>query len=408
MLFLSLGGCAMGSKGSIPEKEAVAASVNLDLDVLKEIDEVIEQGIKDHVTPGAVVIIGIPGKVVFKKAYGTLTYEADSTPMQLDTIFGLASISKVVGTATATMLLIQDGKLTLEDPVRNFVPGYDTEDKKDITIYHLLNHTSGLPAYCTASKVKEAEEPNLSKHENLIRYISRLPLKYETGKGYTYSCLNFLTLAYINQKILGYNQDKFLRERIYGPLGMKDTTYYLTEEQKRRTAPTIKSESEFRQGEVHDPLAYYSVSEEYAPGNAGLFSTAPDLAKYCCMILQKGTYNGKEIFTPGTVQLMTTKQVPEGVDINRALAFGIHEDFPWATSLNQKRGHEVVGHTGYTGTYIRIDKYARNYLVLLTNRVYPDDSGKVTPLRKAVIRLLVESNPLYKDVIPEKEDEEKE
>jgi CubicO group peptidase (beta-lactamase class C family) len=204
--------------------------------------------------------------------------------------------------------------------------------------------------------------------------------------------------------VLGHNQDKFLKERIYGPLGMKDSTYYLTEEQVKRTAPTIKSDAEFRQGKVHDPLAYYSVNKDYSSGNAGLFSTAPDLEKYCKMILNQGSYNGKQIIKPGLVHLMTSIQSPEGTDARRGLGFGVSESFPWATSLNQSIGNEVAAHTGYTGTLVRIDKHAKTYLVLLTNRVYPDDKAKVTPLRKAVITTMLESQPIYAEIV-EKEKE---
>lgn len=367
---------------------------------LNSIDTLITDAIQQKITPGAVVNIGTGDNIYLCRAFGNLTYEENAPSMTEATIFDLASVSKVVGTATATMLLIEDGKLTLQDKVAQYIPGFDADEKRNITIYNLLTHTSGLEAYVSVKRVEQAADPSLTPHENLIAYISKMPLKYETGKGYTYSCLNYLTLAYVNQKVLGHNQDIFLKKRVYQPLGMKDTTYYLTDEQMRRTAPTIGG-TEFRQGKVHDPLAYYSVSNDYSPGNAGLFSTAPDLAKYCSMILNQGKYKGIQIMQPGTVILMTTPQMPEAVNVRRAIGFGISESFPWATSLNQALGHEVASHTGYTGTLIRIDKYANNYLVLLTNRCYPDDKQQVTKLREAVIKTLVECSPLYKDITPE-------
>ncbi|MCX7765952.1 MAG: serine hydrolase, partial [Candidatus Sumerlaeia bacterium] len=163
--------------------------------------------------------------------------------------------------------------------------------------------------------------------------------------------------------------------------------------------PTIKSEMEFRQGDVHDPLAYYAVSPEYAPGNAGLFSTAIDLEKYCRMILNCGKSEKKEIFNCGILQLMTMNGIPPGINARRGLGWDIFEKFPWGTSLNTTPTLEVIGHTGYTGTLIRIDKYARNYLILLTNRVYPDDKAEVKSLRESVMKLLVESCPLYETVV---------
>ncbi len=396
------GGCQTFMKGVVQEPMPPA----LDMEHLQNVHSIIEQAIKDKVTPGAVLIIGTPEKTLVRRAYGTMTYDAGSPEMKMDTIFGMASVTKVVCTATAAILLIQDGRLALDDRVSGYIPYFDTEEKRDITIYHLMTHTSGLAPYCSVSKVKEAADPNLPAHENLIRYIADLSLRYKTGKGYSYSCLNYLTLAYINQKILGFSQDILLKEQVYFPLGMKDTTYYLSDEQKKRTAPTIGTANEFRQGEVHDPLAHYSVSDEYAPGNAGLFTTALDLEHYARMILNKGEYMGRRIINEELIEKMTTPQNPEGVDNKRALGFGISETYPWATSLNQRPGQEVASHSGYTGTYLRIDKYAQNYLILLTNRVYPDDSAKVTPLRKAVISTLVESSPLYKDVVQEHEEEE--
>lgn len=363
--------------------------------VLDKIDAVVEQAISNRVTPGAVVIIGTPEKTYLARAYGKLTYDADATSMTLDTLFDLASVTKVVATATATMRLIQDGKLALNDSVSKYIPGFAQPDKNKITIHHLLTHTSGLPAYASIEAVKKAADPSLPPYENLIRFISNMKLKYETGKDYTYSCLNYLTLAYINKTVLGYTQDKFLKETVYGPLGMTDTTYYVTAEQRRRTAPTIKNEKEFRQGDVHDPLAYYSVSPEYAPGNAGLFSTAIDLEKYCRMILNCGKSEKKEIFNCSILQLMTMNAIPAEIKAIRGLGWDIFEKYPWGTPINATPTLEVIGHTGYTGTLIRIDKYARNYLILLTNRVYPDDKADVKSLRESVMKILIESCSLY-------------
>ncbi|MCD6385340.1 beta-lactamase family protein [Candidatus Sumerlaeota bacterium] len=398
MFFAGISGCQLVRRIQNTMTRIITPT-KLNPDHLIKIKSIVEDAINNKVTPGAVVIIGTPTKTYYQQAFGRLTYDENSPPMTTKTIFDMASVSKVVGTATATMLLIQDGRLSLTDPVSKFIPEFATPEKAKITIYHLLTHTSGLAAYTSVNKVKATADPELPAHENLIRFISKMPLKYKTGKGYTYSCLNYLTLAYINQKILGYNQDTFLKERVYKPLGMLDTTYFLTPEQKKRSAPTIKSATEFRQGEVHDPLAHYSISKAYAPGNAGLFSTAEDLEKYCRMILNRGTYNGKEILKPDVVHLMTTVQTPPAVEEKRAIGFDVWETFPWSTPLNQKIGREVVGHTGYTGTLIRIDKYAGNYLILLTNRVYPNDKAKVTPLRKAIMRVLLESCPLYKDIV---------
>ncbi|MCX7766132.1 MAG: beta-lactamase family protein, partial [Candidatus Sumerlaeia bacterium] len=214
-------------------KEAQSYNAELNSAVLNRINATVEQAISNRVTPGAVVIIGTPERTYLARAYGKLTYDADATSMTLNTLFDLASVTKVVATATATMRLIQDGRLALNDLVSKYIPGFAQPDKNKITIHHLLTHTSGLPAYASVEAVRKSADPNLPPYENLIRFISNMKLKYETGKDYTYSCLNYLTLAYINKTVLGYTQDKYLKETIYEPLGMTDTTYYVTAEQRR-------------------------------------------------------------------------------------------------------------------------------------------------------------------------------
>jgi len=363
-----------------------------------KIDVIVQEAIAKHVTPSACVVIGTADKVLFAKAYGHLTYDRDSPPATLDTIYDLASVSKAVGTTSATMLLYQDGRLNLDDSVSEYVPVFDQEDKRGITIRHLLTHSSGLPSYTQAAKAEADRREGESKDDALIRHIASLPLKYKTGEGHLYACLNFITLARVNEKVAGMPQEQLLRERLFGPLGMKNTGYLLTDSQKKQSAPTVGPPN-FRQGTVHDPLAAYYIDSEHSGGNAGLFSSANDLTRFSQMILSDGQWNGKQILKPETINRFVTNSLPLRLREMYGLGWGRYLRPPSATPLNRGFDKAAFGHNGYTGTYIHFDRLAGTFLVVLTNRVYPDDTTSEYSVRRAILWLMLESDPRYKGVV---------
>ncbi|MDI6828522.1 MAG: serine hydrolase [Armatimonadota bacterium] len=375
------------------------ASPKFDPNILKRIDTLVEEAIAKKRTPSAVVVIGTADKILFAKAYGNLTYDNDSPPATLDTIYDLASVSKAVGTTTATMLLVEEGKLSLDDPVSKYLPAWNTDDKKNIKVRHLLCHISGLPAYTNAAKTEEQRKQGESKAEALIRRIASLPLEYKTGEGWKYSCLNFITLARINEEAAGMSQETFLRRRLFVPLGMLHTGYYLSAKKKAIAAPTV-GKPNFRQGVVHDPLANYYESEGWrCCGNAGLFSSANDLSKFCQMILSGGQWKGRRILSPETINLLGISQVPDKVGRVFGLGWGLSRSYPYATSLNQGPGKSVLSHSGYTGTWIRIDQLAGTFIIILTNRVYPDDTSQGAGIQREITKIVVENDPIYRNLL---------
>ncbi len=397
-------GCeTMGlKKKEISQKEDVIKvfspdEVGMNKKMLDEIDTIIEDAISTGSIPGAVIIVGRKGKIVKKQAYGYRALTPEKEAMTIDTLFDMASCSKPVGTASMTMKLYEDGKLNFTDLVSKYIPDYAGGENGDIKIENLLVHSSGLPAYTQVDKIKK-EYPDLSPPDALIKHVSKLPEKYKTGEGYIYSCLNFLTLMRLNENVAGMYADKYLKEKVYGPLGMKDTTYEVSPQQKMRTAPTTeKPDKTFLRGEVHDPLANFYKVGPACSGNAGLFSTAEDLSIYARMLLSGGEFNGVRIFKPSTVNLLMTRQNPEKINVPRTYGWGISTEEPWSTELNRTKGNEVITHTGWTGTLVWMDKRTKTFIILLSNREHPPAKGVIGHVRSKCIDKVLRSIDDYNE-----------
>lgn len=332
------------------------------------LDAIVEEGIEAGLYPGASLVVGSPGGVLHSKGYGTLTWEADSPPVRPDTLYDLASVSKVVATATAAWLLMEEGRLHPDDRVSKYVPAFAANGKGEVTVRDLMTHVSGLKAYEDPARVEAGRLPGETRAAALIRHHATLPRAYETREDYAYSCLNFQTLAHIVELIIGGRMEDLLRERVYAPLGMHDTTFLPSESQWRRAAPAGRGEAGMPLREVHDPLARYHGSAISCPGNAGLFSTAADLARYCDMILRGGILGDRRVLRSETVREATRRQTPANIPTARGLGFDLFEAAPFITPINREDGSRVVGHLGYTGTMIWIDMESRVYMVFLTNR----------------------------------------
>ena len=369
---------------SLPE--AVPAESGMDINILQRADSLIIKAITDGETPGAVLLVSRHGKVVYRKSYGHAQLVPEKKVMTPETIFDLASLTKPIATATSAMILVERGQIRLLDPVSRFIPGYDSwvdsasGEKTSIRLWHLLTHSSGLPPY---APVKELEEKyGAPNPDSLILHISKVKRESEPGTKFRYSCLNFITLQKVIEQVTGEGLDSFSRRNIFLPLGMINTGY----KPNVPCAATEVIDGRPLDGIVHDPLA--RVMMACVSGNAGLFSNADEIAIFAQMMLNGGEYNGVRILSPLTVKTMTT--VPRKVS---ALGRGLGWDVESAYSSNggDLFPYGAYGHTGYTGTSLWIDPYTQTAVILLTNRVHPDDSASVVRLRSLVANVVAAS-----------------
>jgi CubicO group peptidase (beta-lactamase class C family) len=360
-------------------------SIGLSSERLKYIDSVVIRNINEGNFPGAVVIVGGKNGVVYRKAFGNSWLVPEKKPMTLETIFDLASLTKPIATATSIMILVERGQISLQDEVRKYIPEFkpyvDEQGKEyHAKIYHLLTHTSGLPDYTSADSIKN--NYGYPAPEGTIETICNLPRFAPPGKEFKYSCLGFITLAEIVKRVTGKNIAEFSKENIFIPLGMKKTTYNPDEKLKKDCAPTEFRNGKIICGEVHDPLAYVQGG---ISGNAGLFSTADDLAIFAQMILNKGVYKNKRILGSKTVDLMTSIY-PKVEFAGRGLGWDINSAYMQQSGDIFEIGS--FGHTGFTGTSIHSSQKAGIFVIILTNRVHPDGKGNVASLRRSIANIV--------------------
>lgn len=314
---------ALGACSTAPETPSA-----LDLVV----PQILEQ---DHI-PSAVVVAGDLERVTYARAFGSA---------RLDTIYDLASCTKVVATTTAVMKLVEEGRLSLDDPIGKYLKPFEG---RHITIRECLHHCSGLPAYLT---------PRTRTSDGILAEIAAL----RTGTGYTYSCLNMVSLARVVENVVKMPLAEYLKTAVFGPLGMRDTGFTPPPWRCAPTGPEL-------QGVVHDPLARAYATAEHQSGNAGLFSTGADLAKFCQALML-----GK-ILKPETVS-----QMFEPDEHTRGLGWDVFDDPPY------KPG---VGHTGFTGTLIWMEPMTGRFAIVLSNRVLTGEQTSVSRLRKEVLAAL--------------------
>jgi len=341
-------------------------------------DQAILQAIADEEIPGAVLAVVHKGKMAYLKAYGNKQTYPSELPMEVNTVFDIASISKSISTAIAAMILIERGQLRLTDRVNMYIPDF----QGNIRVIDLLTHTSGLPSYASVdSMIIRFGYPN---PDGLIEYISTCDRIFEPRTDFNYSCLNFFTLQRIIEIISDQSLENFAQTNIFDALGMKHTTYRPAGETLELVAPTEKQDDgSVLRGIVHDPLA--RVMNDGNAGNAGVFSNAEDLAILATALLNGGAYNGKRILSPLGVKTMTT--VPQSLmQFGRSLGWDVFSAF--ASNKGDLLSPGAYGHTGYTGTSIVVDPDNDVAIILLTNRVHPDDNGSVTRLRAVVANVV--------------------
>ncbi len=365
-----------------PSTAAKPPAGSLDQTRFKAIVPLVEAAIAEKKLPGAVVLIGRRDRVLYQKAIGHRAVEPTTEPMTLDTIFDVASLTKVVATTTSIMKLMEDGQIRMSDRVATFIPGFERFGKADITIRHLMTHTSGLRPDL------DLGDPWTGADTAIELAINEVPTA-AAGDRFVYSDINYILLGEIVHRISGEPLDQFAREHIFEPLGMSDTMFLPRASLLGRIAPTEKCtpygwpcegpDLQMLRGVVHDPTARRMGG---VAGHAGLFSTAANLSVFCQTLLNGGVYRGTRILAPLTVDKMTTPAGSASLRDARGLGWDIDSSF------SSNRGELLpigsFGHTGFTGTSIWIDPATGLYVIFMSNRVHPDGKGDVTPLRARI------------------------
>lgn len=378
---------------------------------LAQVDRVVNDAITAKEIPGAVLSIVRGNDIVYLKAYGNKSVVPTVEPMTTETLFDLASVSKCVGTTLAFMQLIENGYVRLTDNVDRYIPDFkpwknpESGETVDITIRDLLSHSSGLTPYINADTfVKEYGGNNPEKME---WYIStQVKRNFRPGTDFMYSCLNFVTLQRILERVTGEKLYEYTQRNVFDVLGLTHTCYFPliytpavsnSAELAGLCAPTeVQADGKPLVAQVHDPMARMIMGGN--SGNAGVFSNAEDLSVICaaimnggCLVDKKGnSLESTRILSPATVRLMTTIPSQNDPSVGRALGWDKK------SSHSGLRGdlfnpETTIMHTGYTGTSVVIDTESKTAVILLTHRVHPEDKGGVGRLRALVANIVAGS-----------------
>jgi uncharacterized protein YbbC (DUF1343 family)/CubicO group peptidase (beta-lactamase class C family) len=356
-----------------------------DANRLREIDHTIETAIAEHKLPGGVFHLERAGSV-YDKVYGNRALVPAVEAMTADTIFDAASLTKVVATTPSVWLLIERGKIELDAPVNRYITEFRGGWRDEITIRHLLTHTSGLRPDLDLS-------PPWSGYDTAIRMAIAEEPRQRPGYTFRYSDINFELLGEIVRRVSGETLDVFAKREIFERLGMRDTGFRnaggspagppaARRRFNERTAPTEQTPEGMLRGVVHDPTSRRMGG---VAGHAGLFTTVHDLTLYCRMLLRRGA----PILAPETVSRMTSVASPPNVAVRRAGGFDLDSSF------SRTRGEIFplgsFGHTGFTGGMLWIDPFSKTFFVFLSNRVHPNGSGDVLRLQVALGTLAAEA-----------------
>ncbi len=330
------------------------------------IDDAVGQAITEGKIPGCVVAIGRHDGLLFERAYGSRALLPDRVLMTNDTVFDLASLTKPIATATSVLLLVERGLVSLDAPVATYVPEFARNHKGAVTVRQLLTHTAGLPAETPLSSFEHGRD-------RAMQYVYGLDARTEPGAKFSYSDVGFLVLEEIVRRVSGMELDAFTRTNVFEPLRMNETTFKPEGELVDRVAPTSLREGEYIRGVVHDPRAWKLGG---VAGHAGLFSTTEDLARFARMLLQGGELDGVRVLEAKTVQQMLA---PHDVG-NGERALGWDVQSAYSINRGDSLSPRAVGHGGYTGTSLWIDRAKDLFVVVLSNRVHPDGHGMVNVL----------------------------
>lgn len=352
--------------------------VGFDSKKLARLDSMVNVAIRDSAFPAAQLLVAKEGLIAYNKSFGRLTYDANAQPTTLHTLFDVASLTKVVAATTAVMRLIDQRKIALDDEVRKFIPQFDGGRKSQVTIRHLLAHTSGLPPFRQLWKFVSASPFALDS-------VYATNLAANPGDTTMYSDMGFIILGKIVEQVSGKRLDVYVKENFFEPLAMTRTTFKPPQEEN--IAPTEYDtlwRKKLVQGRVHDENADFLGG---VSGHAGLFSTASDLAVFMQMVMNGGTYSGIRFLESSTVAAFTKKQSEKS---SRALGWDTKS--PTGSSAGGLFSPNSFGHTGFTGTSIWADPERNLFVILLTNRVHPTRANtKISKVRPAVADAVIEA-----------------
>ena len=328
------------------------------------VERIVNDAIDEKAFPGAVVMIWKDSKVFFEKPFGYFTYDKNSSEVELNTIYDLASLTKVLATTTSTMICVDKKLFNLDDKVAKYIPSFSSNGKENVKIKNLLLHNSGLPAW------KRYYDKDFSVEE-ILDDIYSSAIEFEPGTQTLYSDLGMIVLGKVIEKVSGKSLDVFCKEIIFSPLQMNHTYFNPPDSVKERIPPT-EVDNYWRmkliKGEVHDENASLLGG---VSGHAGLFSTAGDIARLLEMIMNKGQLSGDQLIKKETVELFTSKRNSQN---ERLPGWDIKSEK--GSSAGEKFSEQSFGHTGFTGTSIWIDPSRNLFVVFLTNRVYPSRENK--------------------------------
>jgi uncharacterized protein YbbC (DUF1343 family)/CubicO group peptidase (beta-lactamase class C family) len=340
-----------------------------------DLDAIVQNAVNDGDIPGAVVLVGHNGHIIYRKAYGSRSLEPMHEPMTVDTIFDLASLTKCIATTTAVMQLVETGRVRLNDPVSAYLPEFSQNGKGQITVRELLTHFSGL------APDLDLKQPWEGRDAAYKMTMETKPVN-PPGTRFVYSDINFEALGFLVERVSGLSLNEYAEKNIFAPLGLNDTRFLPPAEWSPRIAPTEYDENgKMLRGTVHDPTARRMGG---VAGHAGLFSTADDLARFAEELL-----SGHTILSRSAIEKISTPQQPATASSLRGLGWDI--DSPFASNRGELLPIGSFGHTGFTGTSLWIDPTTNSYVILLTNAVHPHGKGSLISLRARVATSVVHS-----------------
>ncbi len=373
-------------------------SVGMSSEQLSYADRVINEAIDSSFIPGAVLAVVHKGSIAYLKAYGDRQLTPKAKTMKPNTVFDIASCTKPVVTATCVMKLVEMGYLTLNDNIDMFIPHFNKGKKYEgrnatISIKNLLTHTSGLVPYVSLNSLKDKYKQ--VTRDSLIHYVQARERRALPDSVFQYSCINYILLQEIIEKVSGTSLDEFANEHIFDVLGMHDTSYVRLDDKGQAinskwklnslaptcTMATLTGDSTLCHGLVHDPLA--REINKGVSGNAGLFSTASDLALFAYTLLNGGSYKGKRILSPNTVKAMFS--IPTKLE-KHGRTLGWDSSSTFSSVRGDLLPSKSIMHTGYTGSSILLNEEQDLAIILLTNYVHQSkyELKNIIRLRKQV------------------------
>jgi CubicO group peptidase (beta-lactamase class C family) len=363
----------------------VAADELLDAGRAATIDYMLERAVSQGSIGGGVVLVGNRSGVTYTASRGKIGFSADAAALNERTIFDIASLTKVVATAPAVMKLLEEGRITLLDPLTRWFPEFVGTGREDVTILNLLTHTSGLNDIAISS----IEPLTTTIHRAALQKNGRLP-----GSRFLYADINFILLSELVQRVSGMSLDRYCRENLYGPLGMGDTMFLPPHELAGSIAPTLGSANELLTGVVQDQNARQLGG---IAGHAGLFSSASDLSRYAQMILNNGRMHGIQVLSERVLKQMTAPYFYSNGTVVRGLGWDIYS--PYSSPRGSFFSEMSFGHTGYSGSSIWIDPERDLFVILLTVRFNYRDPRQINRLRSDISSIAASVFSHYRDTI---------